>query len=393
MLVELAIVLTILAIVSGSILAILNTQLTNSRYSATKTKQEAIKTALINFIARNNRLPCPAVPTAAQGAAAYGVEAATPGTCTGATVIGAGVTSNSRGVVPWVTLGLPDDAALDGFNRRVTYQVLRTQTNTTATTIPSLNGNITIRSSSGGVIINTNNSAVVVLVSHGENGWGAYLPMTGTRMTLPTGADEVENTDNDTEYVQKDFSSNTVNPFDDVVTWLTPNDLLDSLRKNGTVESTSGAVNERFQAIRNALIAYVAADSADPDGAGARTRWRRLPYADRSSAPACAGTLNNGQADNNCLVGNVPWTTIGLAQNSVTDPWGNVIRYTVAAALATSTAVSGLTASVPAAATAAITLAAAGADGALGTADDVTMTINVGELRGVLLNAGIGLDP
>lgn len=395
-LIEISMVVVIMAIIAGSVLALVSVQQARAKVSATQTKQEAIKQALINFIARNSRLPCPAVATLAQGAANYGVEAnasANPA-CTGTTAIGAGVNVNVRGVVPWVTLGLADDAALDGYHHRFTYQVRRSQADAnamTAVTISTLSGNIDIRDASGGALINNGNAAVAVLVSHGANGFGAYLPITGTRLVpLPATADEAENTDNDTEYVQKTPSDAVANPFDDTVMWLSPNDLLAGLRKEGTVQSSTALVNEKFTAIRHALLAYATADTADPDGAGARVRGRRLPYADRMNG-TCGGTLNNGIADNACRVGNIPWSTLNLAQATITDPWGNFIRYTLVNPPVMVT--SGMSQTTPAGNATAYTLNASGADGVLSTADDVTFSMTVAELRGALLSASVILDP
>ena len=44
---------------------------------------ESVKLALQGFIARNGRLPCPAVASHSSTDNRYGLEAPTPGTCTG----------------------------------------------------------------------------------------------------------------------------------------------------------------------------------------------------------------------------------------------------------------------------------------------------------------------
>lgn len=290
-------VVVIMAIVAGSALALLNAQQSSARVSATKTKQEALQQALINFIAKNSRLPCPAVPTAAQAAANYGVEAPTPGTCTGTTVIGGGTTTTVRGVIPWVTLGLSDDAALDGYGRRFTYQVVRTETNKTAATITSLRGTMNVRRAAGGTLINNGNPATVLIVSHGANGWGAYLPLTGTRMTLPTGADESENTNTDIEFVQKDHSNTTANTFDDLVKWLTPGDLLAPLTNAGQLKTVNGEIVDRIQRIRSALLGAITKDTVN------------------HTPPAPGG-------------GNTVPATLGLPTSITVDPWAANVNYT-----------------------------------------------------------------
>src|SRR5271170_1480669 len=59
-LVEMALVILIVSLLLGGILSYINAQLIQARIVSTSNKQQAIKAALINFIARNNRLPCPA---------------------------------------------------------------------------------------------------------------------------------------------------------------------------------------------------------------------------------------------------------------------------------------------------------------------------------------------
>lgn len=72
---------------------------------------------LANFVAQNRRLPCPTIGTTPGGAAGAGLEQriATTGACNPATQI--------SGVVPWATLGLPEEATLDAWGNRITYRV------------------------------------------------------------------------------------------------------------------------------------------------------------------------------------------------------------------------------------------------------------------------------
>lgn len=72
---------------------------------------------LANFVTQNRRLPCPAIGTTPGGAAGAGLELriATTGACNPAT--------QTSGVIPWATLGLTEDAALDAWGNRITYRV------------------------------------------------------------------------------------------------------------------------------------------------------------------------------------------------------------------------------------------------------------------------------
>lgn len=87
----------------------------SGRNSAALRQMAALDLALANFVAQNRRLPCPADGRVASGAAAAGIEAAAGGACTAAIA--------SFGVVPWVTLGLPESSAVDPWQGRITYRV------------------------------------------------------------------------------------------------------------------------------------------------------------------------------------------------------------------------------------------------------------------------------
>ncbi|MES2934252.1 MAG: hypothetical protein V4805_12290 [Pseudomonadota bacterium] len=76
-----------------------------------------LDTALANFEAVNKRLPCPANGSIASGALNAGVETLQVGSglCNPA--------NQSNGVLPWVTLGISENDALDPWNGRITYRV------------------------------------------------------------------------------------------------------------------------------------------------------------------------------------------------------------------------------------------------------------------------------
>ena len=380
-LLEIAVVLVIIGIILSFLIPSITARISTARLDATRAKEEIIKTALIAFVAQNKRLPCPAIETLPPTDANYGREATVPGTCTGATAL---TTGAMRGIVPWLALGLNDDIALDGYYQRYTYVVTTTQTNLNANTVSGIAGNIAMHSATPVTVanqINVNNPAVVVLISHGANTAGAFTPA-GTRIALPFGADERENTDEaNTAFIIKDFSQNAANPFDDVVMAITPTDILNGLEKSG-VKTASGSINEKFDSIRNAVIAFVVADTVDPDGPllPARTKSHRLPAADVN---------NDGIADGTNVKGTVPYADIGLTLVQVTDPWGNAILYTAGSTALVGggpPANVGIYLGTTPAGGAAFTIKSRGPNGILGDADDLTFTMSIGELRGILVS-------
>ena len=80
----------------------------------------ALRQVLVNFASVNGRLPCPADGALLPGDVNLGLERrAANGTC----LVVAGIPIMNRGVVPWATLGLPGDAVLDAWGRKISYRV------------------------------------------------------------------------------------------------------------------------------------------------------------------------------------------------------------------------------------------------------------------------------
>jgi prepilin-type N-terminal cleavage/methylation domain-containing protein len=381
---EIAVVIAILGFLAFLIAPILSSTIGYSRLRETRARLDPVKNAMVAFIAAQNRLPCPAIESLPSSSAGYGREAATPGTCTGTTLLAGGAV---RGVIPWVSLGLPGDTATDAYGRFFTYIVTNTQTNLTANTLPGMGGVIAVHNATpvaAGNQLNAGNLAVAVVISHGANGSGAFNPESGARTPAPTGADELENADAaNIAIVDKAASDNPANPYDDIVLWLTPGDLLAHLVPSG-VKTPQGAMQEKLQSIKAAVLSFVAADTADPDGVGTRTRARRLP---------CADTNGDGAPDCPQRVGTVPYSALAVPATTATDPWGRLIRYDVQdpnLLSHLSTGTSGIYSGTNGSLT--VRLSSDGPDGAQGTADDVALTLTVAELRGALVAASIAID-
>jgi prepilin-type N-terminal cleavage/methylation domain-containing protein len=343
-LIEIAIVLIIITLISGGLISFFNIQLTNQRITSTKANEVAIKIALTNFIAQNNRLPCPAIPNLAPGAAGYGREAtATASACTGLTPNGAVVT----GIVPWISMGISSDAASDGYYNRFTYQVVLAATSTSLTpqTVSGISGAISLHSSGPGVLGapptgNQSNAcgsglpnpcaAVAMLVSHGRNGYGAYSNQ-GIQQTAAIGPDEQENTNGDSRFVVKDFSDSPTNPFDDIVLAMTPNDLLSPLVQGGVLKDFRAVLKDDFEVIKMAIIANA--------------------------------ILNRYSSPYNYPLPSSPLPSYWLTP---TDPWGRQIQYVVITPTISSGTSSGN----------AFSLTSSGPDGIVGTSDDIVVTIS-----------------
>ena len=208
-LVEMAIVLAIIALILGTSLALLSAQQDQRRIEETRDRLDAAREALIGYAIANGRLPCPANPTLADGVVGAGIARAPAATAAGCTADAAGTI---QGTLPWATLGLPE---IDAWGHRFTYRVSAAFARITPSFALTDSGDINIRVATGGVIMATNTPAVIV--SHGANGFLAYLP-SGAQLPASGDADETENADNNTNFVSKELAPT----FDDQVTWLSP---------------------------------------------------------------------------------------------------------------------------------------------------------------------------
>lgn len=301
-LIEVGVVLVIMTLVVTGLLSMFLSQLVNTQVSSTRSREEAIKTALSTFIARNNRLPCPADPLVDASTSAYGLE----GTC----VAAGGVTVSGNvatGMVPFATLGLSVEATSDGYSNRLTY----------AMTIPhvpanghisGMSGLITIHNAgpaTGANQINVASPAVAVVLSHGSNGFGAYRSGSpaGTRVPLPGTPAETENTNGDVAFVQKDYSEAAADPFDDIVMAITPADLLTPLQRDGSMQSSNGVTLERMRALQAQIDAQIAASVGTPPYGVVPTTlptastqfdaWGRLFQYDTSFTTSVCGSAGN----------------------------------------------------------------------------------------------------
>lgn len=230
-------VLMIIGLLLGGLIPTLSAQMESQRITETRKSLGEIQDALIGFAIINGRLPCPADGTIATGQANAGVEAIAGTTCSN-------VANNAAaGVLPWATLGVSET---DAWGQRFTYRVTAIfadaiSANTfgggcTPSPAPTQSsfalcssGNLDILSAASGgtnVAIDT----PLVLISHGKNGAGAYTPQ-GTQLAVGSDTDEQENSDGSAD---NNYVSHTPTPnFDDLVTWLSPNTLLNRMVTSG----------------------------------------------------------------------------------------------------------------------------------------------------------------
>jgi prepilin-type N-terminal cleavage/methylation domain-containing protein len=204
-LIEMAIVLVILTILVGGLLMPLTRRIEIQQIENTKKTLDEARDALYGYAMSHHAagglpyLPCPDSDNDGQ-------ENRSGSAC--ATLVG---------TLPWKTLGL---MGMDALGNRITYAVTGVFANNANGFSPGTTGGNNICSSahcSPGTMVSVN--APVVLLSHGKNGFGA-LNVNNITLQAPVSADELENDDEDTDFVSHTIGGEGATEFDDIVTWI-----------------------------------------------------------------------------------------------------------------------------------------------------------------------------
>lgn len=374
-LVEIALVLVIAAIALGAGISILGAKVEQARIDSSRERSELIRLALVNFVAQNFRLPCPAAPGIVRGTAGYNVErvagAAGAQTCTA----GNGLTNNigaaapagvSRGVIPCLTLGLTEEVCLDAWGSRFTYFVQNSAVRLTANTVSGMRGSMAVHTFAPatpavapafiaglgppGNQVNAcsaiagdnacNLAAVAMVISHGANRAGGFVPTSAAVLPAAGGvsAYELENSNNDIRFIQNDYIEEGENSFDDILLALVPRDIISGLSQSNVLRLPNVAMADRFAQIRLAILTQMrnAAPAAiAPQGTVGDRGFRLAPGtagvpvaqnfpAAIAQTQFCPVPILN---DTLLLPTAVNVQPLSAASGLRTDIWGNAIRY------------------------------------------------------------------
>jgi prepilin-type N-terminal cleavage/methylation domain-containing protein len=213
-LIEMAVAVFIIALLLGSILVPLATQVEQRQVSDTQKALDEIREALIGFAMTSGYLPCPDKTTGAgAGTANDGQEDVNAGDCVAL-----------EGNVPWATLGVANS---DVWGNRFRYRVAQNFARrsplavfTLATTSPIA---VCTTAACAVRLTTVGDGPPALILSHGKNGLGAMSASTGAANLAPTSADELANTDGaDAIFVSRTITATgaTAGEFDDIVTWI-----------------------------------------------------------------------------------------------------------------------------------------------------------------------------
>lgn len=191
-LIELALVLVIVSLMTGfGMQAVESTTVVNC-YETTEAQLATIDSALKRYAANNQRFPKPAYMTLGSNDADFGKEATNgiavpPTSAAYGSATPSGMSSNGGvlfGALPHATLGLSAQYAADCWGNKFTYAVVNSQTSsdTTSGYTSTQQGNIALRSGTSASPVVLADNAVYVVLSHGQDKFGATA-LTATNTT------------------------------------------------------------------------------------------------------------------------------------------------------------------------------------------------------------------
>lgn len=204
--------LLVVSIVTGGILGRIAQEARLRKQHELQLKLIAIEDALSKTGVADRYLPCPADGTILLNAAGFGQQTSPPGACTSGSPTGTFSDGNKTvgGVVPVKALGLPDEYAFDPWGGRFAYVVDKRVTTPGSLDLyqpdgrpvggladPTRLGSITINDhfevgGASAVTVRTGH-AIAAVISHGENGHGAFQ-VSGSRKTAGShNSDEQQN--------------------------------------------------------------------------------------------------------------------------------------------------------------------------------------------------------
>lgn len=244
-LVELALGLVIVATLLSALLVPLATQLDQRRTGETQRLLEVAREAIYGFVVAQDRFPCPATATS-NGAEAFAINP-TPGTP------GNGICQNFRGFLPAASLGLspldrdgfqPD--AFGGDANRIRYAVADVDFDTTSklytatAKMRAIGMNVVSSATNRFSVCSTANTAGPSGCPAGSvtlaNGNAIAIVLSVGKSPEGRGDDENENLDlsgANQVFVSRIQSDAAVNPFDDMLLWVSPNVLISRLAAAG----------------------------------------------------------------------------------------------------------------------------------------------------------------
>ncbi|HIE01477.1 MAG TPA: prepilin-type N-terminal cleavage/methylation domain-containing protein [Thiotrichaceae bacterium] len=189
-LIEMAVVLIIIGLLMGGLLSPLSASLSLHKIKLTQQRLEEIKEALLGFAIINERLPCPAPNK------------------NGLALDVGDTDCQNEGYLPWAELGV---GRYDAWGNPFRYRVEEEYTNTTTIIVPIPASDLRVKNGQEDYLTNKSDDSrvVAIILSYGQNGQAEDENQTVNQLYRQDG------------YIE--------NQFDDVLTWLSINTLMNRL--------------------------------------------------------------------------------------------------------------------------------------------------------------------
>ena len=223
-LIELAVVLAVITLVLGSLIVPITMQAEQRQYSQTDSAMDDVMEALLGYAILNGYLPCPDTDN-------DGIQNRTGGVCS--TIVG----NFASGNLPYSDLGL-QTARWDSWGNRYRYQVYASFASSAVPFTLSTTTLSAIRVCATAATCATNyytTAGIAMVLSHGKNGYGATNATNNTALGAPTSADELENTNNNRDFVWRPRTDvgATAGEFDDTMKWMNTYPLINRMVQAG----------------------------------------------------------------------------------------------------------------------------------------------------------------
>ena len=258
-LIELSIVILILAVLMTGGLTITIGSFNKAKKISTQNKINEIYKSLGKFLLENKRLPCPASLELTKNDNSYGVEYGSGSGC-GTGAVGSGVYVNPTnpnifyGMIPAKTLNLPLSMGEDDFGSKLSYvidqrfttvfqEVISIAVNSGFGTTYPYTSIITVKEKPSSISRDITSDAILVIISHGLNAFGAFNA--NARTQNPRSSDPDENDNDYNASFNNNFIYNSQNSeiFDDVVLFKTRNQIVQDFDVHYLVACLNAGVN------------------------------------------------------------------------------------------------------------------------------------------------------
>ena len=236
-LIELSIVILIISVLMMGGLTITISSLNKAKKISSQNKINEIYNAVGKFLLENKRLPCPANLALTKDSNLYGVESRDGNNECNVSI------SNGNlyyGMVPAKTLNLPLNMGEDDFGGKISYIIDKrfatnfqdniTNKNTGFGTTGSYTGIMTIKEKPSSISRTITADAILVILSHGLNKFGAFNNNSTIQNARSSDSDESENDANSSVANGFDnifiYNSQNSKIFDDVMIFKTRNQIV-----------------------------------------------------------------------------------------------------------------------------------------------------------------------